>query len=188
MNERQQPCAVWSEAISLLAAEGLTEPEKASLERHLAGCPGCRERAEEVTSICSSLRAAKPLVDQQTVLKIAGCLQHPPMPAQGATVRSRSVSWRVAILATAAMVLICLVSQFTPRRTTDRGDQSMVRVQVQPQAAPLRSTDRQLPNLSALSRAAAESDESFDRLLALYSEPSVLEPLYTHTFRWESWP
>jgi len=38
----------------------------------------------------------------------------------------------------------------------------------------------------ALRRAAAESDDTFDRLLARYSEPSLLEPLNRHSFSLES--
>jgi hypothetical protein len=190
MNERQQPdeiqpCEIRLEAISLLAAECLTEPEEAELRDHLAVCDACRQHYEEIALVCSNVRIAKPIVDQEQVLAMGQCLQHLPLPATELTRKTRSVPMRVAMLVTAALVLVSVLSQLVFRRTDDNPNQRAEVVQVAPQVAPVESTDLQLPTMFALRRAAAESDESFDRLLARYSEPSVLEPLNRHTFSLE---
>ena len=89
------------------------------------------------------------------------------------------------MLATAALVLFSFLSQLAFRQTDDNPDLRTAIVQVTPHVAPVESADLQLPTMFALRRAAAESDESFDRLLARYSEPSLLEPLNRHTFSLE---
>jgi hypothetical protein len=191
MNERQkpgemQPCEIWSEAISMLAAECLTVPEEAELRKHLAVCHACRQRYEEIAKVCFNVRIVKPIVDQERVLAMGQCLQHLPLPAKNLTWRNRSVPMRVAMLATAALVLVSVLSHLASRRTEDNPDQRTAIVQVTPQVAPLESADLQLPTMFALRRAAAESDDTFDRLLKRYSEPSLLEPLNRHNFSLES--
>ncbi len=190
MNERQQPdeiqpCEIRLEAISLLAAECLTEPEEAELRDHLAVCDACRQHYEEIALVCSNVRIAKPIVDQEQVLAMGQCLQHLPLPAKEVTWKNRSVSLRVAMLATAALVLVSVLSQLVFRRTDDNPNQRAEVVQVAPQVAPVESTGQQLPTMFALRRAAAESDKSFCRLLVRYSEPSLLEPLNSHTYSLE---
>ena len=190
MNERQQsdemqPCEISLEAISLLAAECLTEPEEAELRNHLAVCDACRQRYEEIAMVCSNVRIATPSVDKEHVLAMGQCLQHLPLPAKKVTWRNRSVPLLVAMLATAALVLVSVLSHVAFRRTEDNPDQRTAIVQVTPHVAPVESTDLQLPTMFALRRAAAESDETFDRLLARYSEPSLLEPLNRHNFSLE---
>jgi anti-sigma factor RsiW len=191
MNERQkpgemQPCESWLEAISLLAAECLTVLEEAELREHLAACHACRQRYEEIAKVCFNVRIVKPIVDQERVLAMGQCLQHFPLPVKKVTWRNRSVPMRVAMLAAAALVLVSLLSHLAGRRSEDNPDQRTTIVQVTPQLAPLESADLQLPTMFALRRAAAESDDTFDRLLARYSEPSLLEPLNRHSFSLES--
>jgi hypothetical protein len=187
MNERQQPdemqpCEIRLEAISLLAAECLTEPEEAELRDHFAVCDACRQRYEEIAMICFNVRIAKPIVDQESVLAMGQCLQHLPLPENKVNRKNRSVPMRVAMLATAAVVLISVLSQLVFRPAEDNPNQRAEVVQVTPHVAPMESSDQQLPTMFALRRAAAESDESFVRLLGRYSEPSLLEPLNRHTF------
>ena len=191
MNERQkpgemQPCESWLEAISLLAAECLPVLEEAELREHLAACHACRQRYEEIAKVCFNVRIVKPKVEQERVLVMGQCLQHFPLPVKKVTWRNRSVPMRVAMLAAAALVLVSLLSHLAGRRSEDNPDQRTTIVQVTPQLAPLESADLQLPTMFALRRAAAESDDTFDRLLARYSEPSLLEPLNRHSFSLES--
>ncbi len=183
MNEQQLPCEIWLEAISLLAAECLAGPEEEDLQDHLSVCHACRHRYEEIVLVCSSVRIAKPVVDQERVLAMGRCLQHLPWPAKDVTQKHRSVPLRVAMLASAAMVLIGVLSQLAFRQADDNPDKPTAIVQLRPHVAPVETADLQLPTMFALRRAAAESDESLDRLLALYSKPSLLEPLNSHTFR-----
>jgi hypothetical protein len=187
MNERHQPCESRLEAISLLATECLTGPEEAKLQNHLADCFACRQRYEEIALICSTVRTAKPVVELERVLAVNRCLQHLRLPTEEVIQKTRLVPKHVAVFATAAMVLVSVVSHLSFRRTDDNPGQPIVIVQALPQLEPADSTDAQLPTLFALRRSAAESDESFDRLLAWYSEPLLLEPLNSHTFSLESW-
>ena len=56
-------CEARAEDISLLAAGGLTPQEEQEVRAHLATCDACRERFEQLQSVCSELRAAKPECD-----------------------------------------------------------------------------------------------------------------------------
>lgn len=182
MNERQQPCEIWLEAISLLAAECLTEANEAELRGHLAVCDTCRQRYEEIAMVCSNVRIAKPIVKQESVLALDRCLLHLPSPAKKVTWRIRSVELRVSMLATAAVALVSVLSHLDFRQTNDHPDQRTTTVRAQPYVAPVEYADLQPPTMFALRVAAAESDESLDRLFARYSEPLLLEPLNRHNF------
>lgn len=189
MNDRQKsdelkPCEIWLESISLLAAECLMEKDEAELRDHLAACHACRQRYEEIALVCSNVRLAKPEIDQESVLAVGQCLQHLPLSAKKVTWNNLSVPWRVALFATAAVVLVSVLSQLAFQSAEDNPDQRMI-VQVTPQLAPVELSDLQLPTMYALRRAVAESDESVDRLLARYSESLLLEPLNHHNFSLE---
>lgn len=186
MNELQQPCEIRLEAISLLASECLTVQEESELRKHLAVCNACRQRFEEIALVCSNVRTAKPHVERESVLAMERCLQHLPLPVKNAAQKNRLAHWRVAMLTTAALVLIGVLGTFAFRRTDHRPVQPTEVVQLPPHVAPVEASDSRLPTLFALRRAAAESDESLNRLLARYSEPSLLEPLNNHLFSQES--
>jgi len=173
MNDSRKPCENRVEEISLLAAGCLADREERELRQHLAMCDGCRERFDELAWLSLGLRAAKPAVDADSVRDLAWSLSHAPSPASMAG-QSRSADWRVAMLALTVLVLVAVMSHFA-LRPTDHTEQPEV-VQESPQVAPEESSSPR-PTLFALRRAAAESDESFDRLLARYSEPMLFEPL-----------
>jgi len=101
--------------------------------------------------------------------------------------KSRFADWRIAMLATAALVLVGGLGPFAFRRSGHGLVEPTNVVQTLPLVAPVESSDLRLPTLLSLRRAAAESDESFNRLLARYSEPSLLEPLNSHSLSQESW-
>jgi hypothetical protein len=186
MNDQQQPCEIWLEAISLLAAECLTGSEESTVQNHLAGCQACRVRYEEIAAVCAHVQMAQPAVEQERVLAVGRCLQQLQPPAEQVAQRTRSVPWRVALLASAALVLIALFGRWAWQRGDQLKGKSSLIVLAPPQLAPVESADQQLPTMFALRRAAAESEESLDRALARYSEPSLLEPLHHRTFNLES--
>lgn len=188
MNDPQQPCEQRREVISLLAADCLTRQEECDLRDHLAVCDACRRRFEEITAVCSNVRTAKPAVKPESILATERCLQHLPRRVNQAAENRRPVARRVAMLAAAVLVLVGVLRPFVFRQTDHRLTQPTDIVQMPPHAAPAETSDLRLPTMLALRRAAAESDESFDRLLARYSEPLLLEPLNHHTFNRESWP
>jgi len=177
MNDSRKPCENRLEEISLLAAGCLADREERELRQHLAMCDGCRERFDELASLSLGLRAAKPAVDADSVRNLARSLLHAPSPASTAG-QSRTADWRVAMLAFTVLVLVAVMSHFA-LRPTDHTEQPEV-VQESPQVA-REELGSPLPTLFALRRAAAESDESFDRLLAQYSGSLVSEP-----FRFQS--
>lgn len=175
-----KPCESRVEEISLLAAGCLTDREEHELREHLATCGGCRERFAELVSLSLGLRAAKPAVDADSVRDLARSLSHVPSPARTAG-QNRFANWRVAMLALVLLVMVGVLSPFALRQTdrTDITEQQAV-VQEPPRVTPEESGSP-LPTLLALRRAAAESDESLDRLLAQYSETLLSEP-----FRFQS--
>ena len=186
MNDPQRSCEHRWEAISLLAAECLTGKEEYEVREHLAVCDSCRQRYEEITSVCAHVRTSKPVVEPERVLAMERCLQHLSLPVKHASQNHRSVVMRVAMLAAAVLVLIGVSRPFAFQRTDDGLVRPVDVVQVQPRVAPRESSDLRLPTLLALRQAAAESEDSFDRILARYSEPTLLEPLNRHTFSLES--
>jgi len=184
MNDSRKPCETRLEEISLLAAGCLTDREERELRQHLATCEGCHERFAELASLSLGLRAAKPAVDADSVRDLARSLSHAPSPASTAG-QSRSADWRVAMLALTVLVLVGVLSHFA-LRPTDHTEQPDV-VQESPPVTPEESGSPP-PTLFALRRAAAESDESLDRLLAQYSGPLVFESLHLQSLSREFVP
>jgi anti-sigma factor RsiW len=183
MNDLRKPCETRLEAISLLAAGCLADQEERELNEHLAECPGCRGRFAELASLGSSLRAAKPVVDVDLVRNLAGTLPHAPSPASTAR-QNRLADSRVALLALSVLMLVGVLSYFA-LRPTDHVERPVVVVQESPQLVS-EDSGTPLPTLLALRRAAAESDESFDRLLARYSGALVPEPIHLQSLSQES--
>jgi len=171
----KRPCETRLEEISLLAAGCLNNREEHELREHLATCDACRERFNDLASLCSGLRAAKPAVDAGSVRALESSFLHAPSPAQGAG-DGRFANWRVAMLALVLLLMVGVLSPLahrSPVRTDHPERQAFV--PDLPQVA-AKQSNSPLPNLFALRRAAAESDESLDRLLAQYSGPLVSEP------------
>lgn len=188
MNDPQQPCEHRREVISLLAADCLTRQEECDLREHLAVCDACRRRFEEITTVCSNVRTAKPALKPESLLAMERSLQHLPRRGNQAAENRRPVARRAALLAAAVLVLAGVLRPFVSQQP-DHGPTPPTDIVAMPShGAPAETSDLRLPTMLALRRAAAESDDSFDLLLARYSDPSLLEPLNHHTFSRESWP
>ncbi len=169
MNDPRHPCDSRSQDLSLLAAGCLPEREEGELRAHLAGCAACRGRYEQLASVCSGLRTARPAVERGLDERLSGVKE----PAR----THLSIAWRVAMLAAAVVVLAGVLSQFAFHRTEDPPTRPVEVVELPNHAGDGGGRATHPPNLLALRRAASESDDAFDRLLARYSDPRLLEPL-----------
>lgn len=186
MNDFRNPCEDHVEEISLLAAGCLTAQEEHNLREHLVVCEPCRQRLEEMTTICSAIGSAKPVLGSESIRISERCLQHLPVP-DTALVRERQAFQRYApMLAVAGLIVFAVLRGFASR-PADPSDERPVDVVKGPaQVSPESPKDMPVPTLLALRRAAAESDESFDRLLSRYGDPSLFAPLNNQPSRQES--
>lgn len=186
MNESRQPCEVRLEDISLLSAGCLTMQEESDLREHLAGCSACRQRFEEISLVCSNLRMAKPAVSTDEIRRVEQYLQHPASPMKELMPKSPSAQRRAPMLAVVILAMFAVLSLFVFRPTGQTIPRPIDVVEGPPAVVPKGSNDMPLPTLLALNEAAAESDESFNRLLSRYSDPSLFEPLNNQPSRQES--
>jgi anti-sigma factor RsiW len=184
MNDFLNPCESQLEAISLLAAGCLSVQEERELREHFTTCAACGERFAELDILCTSLRDAKPEVNAERVDSLATTLMLTTTSPAGSPRQNRTADSRVVILALTILVLVSAMGRlaFGP---VDSSQGSGQVVQKQPQDAPEVSGESQ-PTLLALRRAAAQSDESFDRLLDRYSGALMSEPLHPESLFQES--
>lgn len=189
MNDSLFPCDSHVEDISLLAAGCLTDAEERDLRSHLTACDGCRARFDEMALVCSALRASRikfePTVDR--VVDVSSTDLSVPPSCAVRLIREPSACERVPVdrgLRVAVLVATLLVMFVTTSRllrqpggwdsipTSKQVVATSSGVNRNQQATSLESLnqERSQPTWMALHRAAAESDESLDRLLARYSE------------------
>ncbi len=177
MNNDLPTCEAWTESIGLLAAGCLTASEELEVRQHLAGCDACRETFSQLVSVCAGLHAAGstsvPLdldIASRAVAEIES-----DMSVRAPSVWPSSPSrWKGIAAALAACVLIAVVwrSFMGPSATPEVvRDLPPVVPSVVEQAPPEQVVltpvvETGPPTLMALRRAAAESDEALDRLLA----------------------
>lgn len=176
-------CDARAEEISLLAAGCLTTQEEQELRAHLATCDACRERFEQLQSVCSELRAAKPELDAvrfnlsavTTVVAIAKPISQQRLGPIAAIVAS--------VLAMLGLLMISGKGPTpkSPSRVIDVTQGSPA------EAVPIVSQPMaQQPTLLALRQAAAISDDALDRLMTQSSVPMFSEPISTHPLLQES--
>lgn len=173
MNDTLHPCESRIEDISLLAAGCLTEREERELLDHFAACSACRVRYEELISVCSDLKAAKPTVQADFSLTFERKPLGPALRRSAPQGDELPRVLRLAVLV-AGVLLMVSVGQRIARRPDaghSAGRQEVVR-QTPTDDEPSVSQAESQPTLLALRRAAAESDESLDRMLARYSVTS----------------
>lgn len=60
MNDERRTCDSWAERVSLLAADALPADDEPDVRRHLAECPTCRQRFEQLAGLAGRLHAARP--------------------------------------------------------------------------------------------------------------------------------
>jgi anti-sigma factor RsiW len=187
MNDLRNPCEFRLEEISLLAAGCLTDGEERELREHLAACDNCHQRFDEIASTVATLRSAKPAVDAESVHALEQTALHFPSPARGAVSDIRLANLRIALLAAAVLVLVGVL-RHVALRPSDRVPVPPTDVvqKPAPHVPPGESTGSPLPTLLALHQAAAESDESLDRLLARFSVQLMSEPVHPQSLWQES--
>lgn len=165
-------CEARAEDISLLAAGCLTAREEREVRAHLATCDACRERFEQLQSVCAELRSAKPECDAVRFdLSLVTIAKPSPQRHLGL----------IAAVVASVLVMLGLLS-ITGRRPAS---ESPLRVIDVAQDSPTRSVPSEptkQPTLLALRQAAAESDEALDRLMAQTSVPMFSQPLDLHAF------
>lgn len=169
---KQTHCEERSQDISLLAAGCLTDREERDLRSHLTTCSSCRDRYEELLTVCSALRAAKPEcnpihfeLNQVTVAR--------PAAHQRLVV--------IAVAAASVLAMLGLLNSSGRRPSSGPPSHSInvahdVPSQVILEVPSMEPSTKQQPTLMALRQAAAESDEALDRLLAHTSSPMFSQP------------
>lgn len=178
MTETPMNCGSYVEEISLLAAGCLAAREESKLRDHLAICRDCRTRFEEMTALTSMLRDAKPVLDETRVCAIEYNVRRISSQSQLVGLPICSMNLRSAILAASIFLLVGLLGLISRRERESIPAESVSVVQVViPPNVPTKQVDPPLPTLIALQRAAAESEESFDKLLAEYARTSFPEPV-----------
>ena len=176
MNDIQPCCESRAEDISLLAAGCLTDREERELREHFTVCEACLKRFEEMASVCVELRNVRPSMDSSFEHSM-GRIQSIDLLPLVATARNRG-SVHVVISMLTACVLLFVAVHFFGGWPDSGGSQQVVKVVPEvPQKGEKKSAP--LPTILALSRAAAESDDALDRLLADCSMASASNPVNT---------
>ncbi len=197
MNNDMPTCDAWSESIGLLAAGCLTASEELEVRQHLAGCDACRETFSQLVSVCAGLHAAgstsvprdldiasRALAEIESDTSVRAQPVWPSSPSR----------WKGISAALAACVLIAVVwRSFLGPSTTPEvvKDLPPVVPSVVEQAPPEQvvitpAVETGPPTLMALRRAAAESDEALDRLLAQSSRAFQSSRLDLHVLDQET--
>lgn len=175
-----RPCESRAEDISLLAADCLTTLEADDLRCHFATCTACRQRFEQLQSVCSGLRAAKPTVEVSRWNMNDVGRDVPP-----ATRRRRAM---LAVVVAGVLVLLSALLNVSRRPEVDAPHQDIELAHESPTSMDSDSKlvpllQPQQPTWLALRQAAAVSDEALDRLMAqasvpMFSEPFNAQPLW----------
>ncbi len=178
MHNSFTPCETRLEEISLHAAGCLTESESRELREHLGQCTGCQERFVELQNLTGALRTAKPEVDSARVALIEQTLISLKSEIPRRKRYSVTVFMSVMLVAAGILVMMGLFSPFFSRASQPSVARSVDLIPLAPSPvvseAPVivadASISRSVPTLMALRRAASESEESLDKLLAQCSE------------------
>jgi hypothetical protein len=170
MNDIQPCCESRAEDISLLAAGCLTDREERELREHFTKCEACLKRFEEMASVCIELLNVRPDMDSSFEHSIVRIQQIELWPSTAKAWNRGDV--RIVISMLTACVLLFAAVHFFAGWPEGGGSQQLVKVVPEvPHEGEKKSAP--LPTILALSRAAAESDEALDRLLADCSAFSV---------------
>lgn len=193
MNDERTVCETWLEPISLLAAGSLSAEEERDLRRHLAGCPACRTRFEQMAGLVGRLRTVRATPAEfdlaslvtRTMSQVADARtgsREPlatPVPAMSSRPRAtgrqavaerRLSSWAVVILTLATCVTAVAILGRWSRHVVPRKLDIVQDVSPGPAVATNQATQDDVaslgPTLAELRQAAAESDEALDQMLS----------------------
>lgn len=191
MHNSTNICEPFQESLSLLAAGCLSDSETSALTAHLATCVSCQQRHLELTTLARELFAARPEIPSGMAvgLPTAQPVSRTALHRQPIHRQSREPRLRVLLLTSALLLLVLGVlprgsrESFSPPGPvplTDvaKGAGGPEEIVLPPQP----------PTLLALRRAAERSDDSFDQLLASYSQPASTQSLTSHSLWQELTP
>jgi hypothetical protein len=159
MNDRSKTCDDWAEAVSLMAADCLSADEAVEVREHLDRCPTCQQRFEQLVAVCGGLEASGPLAPSAGETIVARMMAE--IERRPALDRRMPRRWGIGVsLAVAASLLVAVgVRVFL---SLDRKSPEPILATAERSASPA--------TLLAYQRAFGESDEAFDRLLAIDGE------------------
>ena len=166
-------CRAHAQDISLLAADCLDADEERTLRLHLDVCAACRLRYEQSVEVVGGLRKAASPVEAtrfQTWAppKVELAAEASAKRATSSTLRRRIV--RIAVVAAVVTLVIGGLSRVGDWHSTVNVPAPAEVARDFPGDEVDESAPLPIPTLLALRRAAVESDESLDRLLARDSE------------------
>ncbi len=179
-------CEARAQDISLFVAGCLTAQEEQSLRAHLATCDACRDRCEQLQSLCSDLRAAKP--EYAAIRFKLSDADLPRVTQRDVTTTSQARLGLIAAIAAAVLMTLGLLS-VSSRRPARESHSTVIDIAegTPSQAVPDESPNRTgqpaqvafvpQPTLFALRQAAAVSDDALDRLMAQSSVSMFSPPL-----------
>lgn len=104
------------------AVDAVTEEEATAFERHLRGCPACRQEVRELREAAARLGAAlatlpPPRLREATLTEVTRTRQWPPLVAvarQGGQVKKRIALWGAAAAAAGALVFSLVTTTTEP--------------------------------------------------------------------------
>ncbi|UUV30709.1 anti-sigma factor [Amycolatopsis roodepoortensis] len=104
------------------AVDAVPEEEAAAFERHLRGCPACRQEVRELREAAARLGSAlatppPPRLREATLAEVARTRQWPPLVAvarQGGPVKTRIALWGAAAAAVGALVFSLVTTTTDP--------------------------------------------------------------------------
>ncbi len=189
MHNSTNICEQFQESLSLLAAGCLSDSETSALTAHLATCVSCQQRQLELTTLARELFAARPEIPSGMSVGLPSAPTAQPVSHTTFNRRSREQRLRVLLLTSALLLLVLGVlprgsretfspSGAVPRTDVANGAGGPEEIVLPPQP----------PTLLALRRAAELFDDSFDQLLASYSQPVSTQSLTSHSLWQELTP
>ena len=181
-------CPQHQQNLSLLAADVLDEPERHALQSHMAECPGCRGYLRELSEICREHSAAAENLPPVEVSSDFHRRLVRRIEAGVPAASSRSASliqmwlavwrWRIALpVGVALTILILATNQQRPRVEIPPPRAA----RVTPPAVHVTKADSPA-TLRDYRRAARQSPEALDALLAREATPSAEPPVRVTTF------
>ena len=174
-------CPQHQQNLSLLAADVLDEPERRALQSHMAECPGCRGYLRELSEICREHSAAAESLPSVEVSSDFHRRLVRRIEAGVPAASSRSASliqmwlavwrWRIALPVGVALTILILAT-----------NQQRPRVEIPPPRAVHVAKADSPATLRDYRRAARQSPEALDALLAREATPSAEPPVRVTAF------
>jgi len=165
MNEPIQSCVDWEEAISLLAAGCLPPNEEPAIRRHLAACPACQVRFEQLTAVCARVQSARPDITNsaaELVSRVMSDIGRDGFSTAGLETRKAADRRVWAGAAVAASLLIFFVWWWRSPEPGLRPAPVVKHPQPKPMVLDIVEPESDQPTWFALQRAFAESEDAFE--------------------------